>query len=475
MYVVLFLAYLSGFANTYQVFAIGTYGVTMMDLVLVLFYAIIIKKLIWDGEPLRFRMNPAIMFLFVFIAGILLSGFTPLFESSAEQLMQYLKSTIHLFFLILLTLIAAFFPIKTKFWVNIIRLFLLLSVFINLFGIYQIFARAYDLPFAWLEATNVSLTNRGEFAIEEYSQLSLKYGNFFRATSIFTEPSALAGFNLYIFIYILIPYIKKSGHFFKSKLFTLFIFVLSLVTTFLTFSLTGFLGIMLVLSAVFFLDYTGKKIRILPFVAGSIILIFVADIVVTKNFNISVLELFSNRITGLIGSSDRSWVEGESFGGRLDNISEVLMVWEEDPILGKGTGLTQYSKASHIKYSDNGALAALAENGVLGFIGFVGMFASLFWMCFRMIKFRDLKDKFSPDEFSVTSVLFYVMILQFVVNFVSGNNVISAALWTIMAMMFSVAANVDYAMEKEFKHIYFVKKPLKETSSIFLKAYADKK
>jgi len=54
---------------------------------------------------------------------------------------------------------------------------LIVAFFVNIFGIYQIFARLYDWPLAWIEITNVSFEQRGMRQVQgETQQLALKFG-----------------------------------------------------------------------------------------------------------------------------------------------------------------------------------------------------------------------------------------------------------------------------------------------------------
>lgn len=464
----MFTAY---FAYSYQVFSIGTYGVTSLDLITVVFYLVFIIKIFWNGEGLRFRLNYSFYFILVLLLASLLSFLLPAISSNADFITQYFKTTLHLFFLVIFTIICALYPLKPRIWTNVIKLWLILSLFINVFGVYQIVARAFDLPLAWLDSTNVSFGSRGMMDVSEFKQISLQFEGFFRATSIFSEPSALAIFNLFIVIFIVIPFLQGKPQFLKSKALTIVIFISSLIALMLSFSLSGVLGLGLIIGFGILTHWSKRVIAFLPVVFAALILIIIADAVVYSYANISVISLFEQRVSGIItGRSDSDLISGESFGGRKESIESTLTAWERSPLTGLGMGQYGFHNSSGQRFSDNGASLALAEMGVQGFLAFVGIFAALFITTYRLMKSRRIRSL--PDEEQrLAGLLFYMMIVLFEMNFLTGNHLVAFDLWNMLGMILSIINYIYIKTSQSTYSIAWVNRPFKLRVMSYLTGY----
>lgn len=420
------------FAGGFQVFAVGTYGVTSLDIVTLLFYCVFFFKAIWHNPEFRIP-NGLLTGAFALFSVSLITSAVPLFASfPAPEIAQYFKTLSHLIFLMLFAALCLSYEFKTSLIDKVLKTWLLLSLLINAFGIYQIFARAFDLPLAWLDFTNVSMAMRGTADGEEsIKQLSLQYGNFFRATSIFSEPSALATFNVYILILIVIPFIQKTKMFFQSKLLNILIFIFAVAGVFLTFSLTGVLGLVLVLGGVFVLESVQIKRRILSIVLAIFLLLIPADLVIEQFTDTSVLQLFTKRISGIVNMNNKmaEGTDGESFGSRLATVNKSVLIWEQSPLVGIGLGLTQYNKEVDLDYSDFSIMTALCELGVIGAIGFSFIFVALLIIG----KKANIYIKNNPDIDETLKrhfgLIFYLTLVQVEINFFTGNNLVVPNLW----------------------------------------------
>ncbi|MGA2298814.1 MAG: hypothetical protein ABSG15_14810, partial [FCB group bacterium] len=262
------LIFASSLLYTFQVFSIGSYGVTTLDVLLGILILVFIKKIVWDGEKLKAGLHLGLFFYFGLFIAALLSGITPLQNGSMMMILQYFKSTIHFIFFGFFVFICAFYPFKEGLWTKVIKTFLIISIFINLFGIYQIVARAYDLPLAWLPITNISYVAKSDTDVSSINQLSLQFGNFFRATSIFSEPSTLAIFTSMNLIFIIVPFVQNLKPFLKSKNLNIAVFITNIAGLFLTFSLTGYIILALVIIGIIVLERTK---RIISFIYITII------------------------------------------------------------------------------------------------------------------------------------------------------------------------------------------------------------
>lgn len=438
-----------------------------MDFMLIVFYLYVLKRVFWDGVKLRFSWHPGLWFFLIFFASVIISGITPLMEGNPEWVLQYFKSSSHFFLLALFPLFCCFYPIEIKNWSAVIKTWLILALAIDIFGIYQIIARAYDLPLAWIEYTNVSIISRFTDQFDDIQQLSIGYGNFFRATSIFSEPSALGGFNSIILAFLLAPIVNRYHHFINSKMFLILAVVFCLVSQLFTFSMTGFVGFFLFLIAVIYLEKVKILRKYIIYFAILISVIIFADTIFSKNLGVSVVELFSKRINGLIHWGDvEKEVPGESLGVRMLSGQKALQVWTEYPINGIGLGLTQYNKKYDVVFSDFTSFATLAELGIIGFIGLGGFFVALTFITYKFIKDKKLAVNLTEEERRNAGLMFYVMINEILINFISGNNLIAMALYIPISMVFSIVNSTNVKLCRHVVEISLVRKPLKELFAV---------
>ena len=462
----LILIFTTYFLTPFSLATVSGYGITSLDVVMLFFFIYIFKRLLWDGDKLQFTANSAFIFLILMLAAAFISSINPLVDGSPKLIGQYFKTFIHFLYFVVFNLIAATYPIKSKNWTNVVRLWMIIGMLINIFAVYQIIARAYDLPLAWLQYNNVSLHARGEgVQPQDFKQLSLAYGGFFRATSIFSEPSALASFNIFMVIYSFIPYIQGRRQYFRSKIFIGFFLLTTLTGLFLTFSMTGVVGFVLVLGSAFLFEKRKNLKTMFRVLFISLAVVVAADIAVESYADVSVIELFSRRIEGIVNygtaNMEKDVTPGESFGVRINSGSKSLLVWQDYPITGIGLGLTGYNRKYEVGFSDFSMIAALAEMGIIGFLVFVGMFIALFAETFRFLKPGSHFSLLSAGQQRNLGMLFYLMLLQFEINFISGNNLVSIGLWIPVAMIFSELNNYYLATRKEFYSISFVKEPLR--------------
>ncbi len=464
MHIAIILVFISYFLTPFQFFSVLNYGVTAIDLSLALCFFIFFKKLIWDGKEIKFVPNITIYALALLLFSALVTTIPVILSGDPSLLLQNFKTTFHYIFFVFFAVVNSFYPVKARTWTNAVRTWLIIGLFINLFAAYQIVARAYDLPLAWIDYTNVSFVPKSEAEADTsmVKQLSLSYGDFFRATSIFSEPSALALFNIYIFIFIFVPWLQGRQPFFKSKTLIYIFLAISVVGLLIAYSMTGVVGLFLVVSGYFLLEKVKNYSKIWKVVIFAVLVIFVTDFAVKSYTQISVIELFQKRITGIAewGSETAIATPGESFGVRLESGSKSFEIWKENPIFGVGLGLTYY-QGKDIEFGDFGFLAAMAEMGLFGFFGFVGMFAVLLAITAYFIKNPQKLSFLDEDERRIAGMSFYIMLLLFEINFITGNNLVTIGLWIPVAMIFFII-NTYYVKKGENLRIFsLVSSPLK--------------
>ncbi len=445
--------------------AISVFGhsLTPFDVVTIFMFVLFIKKIVWDGVELKIAQNPALLFYFFFHIAVVLSGFIPLFKGETPQIVQFLKTFSHFNLTVLFATVCGLYEIKNEVWLKSIKLWLIFGLFINIFGVYQILARAYDLPFAWLSFTNSAFTFRGKAGnLEDLTQLSLQYANFFRATSIYPEPSTLATTNVINLSFLLIPILTRTKPFFKSRAFTNLLIIVSLITSLTTFSLTGLLGIFIVFGALLLVEFRKVFKPFLITVLIATFLLVVSDNIIEKYTETSVIELFSNRVLTLTGiEKDHTKVMmGESFYWRASNLEMSFEGGLKSPIIGNGLGLTYYATNKNIVFSDSAIASIFCEMGIIGVLIFTGLSLSLLYYAFRY--YLLARKTVNPDEDNKLYVVLPFLILFFIeINYLTANQLVNMSMWLFMSMFISLVNNKLIESNKYYS-LRLIKTPFKE-------------
>ncbi|MFA7327579.1 MAG: O-antigen ligase family protein [Candidatus Kapaibacterium sp.] len=446
-----YLLYILYFVGVFQLFNIGNFGISPSYPVIAIIYFLFLAKFL--ANKITINLNPIYcvksLVLLQVAAGA--SFIYVLSDYNAENT-QFIKTYLHFLFLTSFPLFLGIFKIENKVWVNIIKIWLFLSILINIFGIYQLFARAYDLPLAWIDLTNASLQAL-EDTTEPYQQLSLKFKNFYRATSIFSEPSALAGYNLTIIGFMIYPMFKSGSlAILKSRKLLNFIFVLSALSLFVTFSLTGVLGLAFLAAAYFIYNKGINYKRILKILLAVIVLIVIGDFFILEFFETSLLELFYTRISSILGLTTHS-VVGESFDTRSNNFASSVELWLKSPIIGIGLGQTKH--LGEIGYSDFAVMHSLIETGIIGGLIFLSLF---FLNIGEYLSLRSSFHKLKPDTIFLLNASFYALVILTMTNFLTSNSFVGFALWSMMGVIFSILTNAKIELGYDAKPVWFFKR-----------------
>ncbi|MFN8359037.1 MAG: O-antigen ligase family protein [Candidatus Kapaibacterium sp.] len=443
----LLILFTSQFFGIYQLFAIDTYPVTVFDIGMLVFLAVAAKRIIWDGEVLEFPRNFAVFFLFGLIGAVLISAINPIIDGEPARQLQYFKTTFHFLYLIALAVLMSGLKITPDDWKLPMKVILISAVGIHLFGIYQLIARALDLPFAWISMNSVAIAGRGGYDMSSINegdvrQISLNYGSFYRATSIFSEPSALAGFCTFVLTILMVPYLRNVQHFVQSKRFITIVTVLTIVSLFLTFSLTA-LSMLLGLVVYGLVSERSKKsIKLIKMIAIMVVIIISTDLIVESMTEISVTSLFTQRVGGILSKYAGGRAEttyGESFFDRLSTITYAMDVWYAYPMTGIGMGGYYYFNTMEAHgFSDSGVFSCLAETGFIGLVMYSGMITSLF-VILRSLTTRRRNYSLDDDTTILLHVSIYNVMLLMIAS-VTANTFVSSQFWLEIALFYSIVA-----------------------------------
>ncbi len=440
------LLFISYYVTQYQLFSVSTYGVSGVDFFLLLIYILFFKHAFADSMEFRTAWKPHLVFFFVLMLASVLSGLYPVMSGNPVMNAQFFKSCVHFIFLLLFPALMVFYPVKPATWTAVVRIWLIIGIIINSYAVYQIFARAYDLPLAWIDYTNISIVSRNAELIEDYRQLALRFEDFYRATSIFSEPSALAVFNQYMLVFMAVPYAQNRKMFFESRILNVVMVITTILGMFFAFSLTGVLGAFVIISLIVFIEFNKRVLKILSFVGIALIFIVIADLIVEPYINISVRELFTKRISGIYSrSSGRGEdIDGESFFGRASNAGVSVSVAMVNPVTGVGIGnFGNITNDESVGFSEFTALNAFAETGMIGGVSYVLYFAFLFFTTGSYLYRKKKLSGLAESDQRLAGITFYIIIIQIIINFITGNNFISHWSWLPLAMIHSIINSTE--------------------------------
>ncbi len=415
------------------------YTVSFIDVAIIGAFVTALKDLLFS-HSIRFAITRqwSVVFLLALALSALLSGIVPLASGRPEQISQFFLTLFHFYYFVLITVVLIVYPVRESTWESCMKLMLIMSIVINVFGIYQVFARAFDLPLAWIE-TSTSVESLRGGAESGFSQLSLNYGNFFRATSIFSEPSAFAS-NIIIFLSLqIVPYSLGLPQFFKSKGLNIFILTLSLVGLLMAFSLTGAVGLAVLIIGLLFITRSARLLKLSLLAIPAIAILLIADGVIESNLGVSVLDLFTLRIggvAGMISGGNAETVAGESFSSRLDLFLGSYQIWLSSPVVGIGIGLTAFNEVAEISFADTSFMSALSEMGIFGGVSLILIFATLIAKLYKYIR---PQSGISPESRRLCAIALFMVLNYAFVSFFTGNILVYYCLWFILGFGFSMS------------------------------------
>jgi hypothetical protein len=343
----LYAMYITELMSIWQVFAIGSFGLPPAEFVMILFLLLYVPyRYVWLGKPLRVPNNAQLGMMVALLASMLFVGIGPLIDGYQTMSLQSIKTLAHFGFIWAFAAIVLCSDVSVEQWRSVLRLHLSIGMAVCLYGLYQIPARTMDLPLAWLEITNAGFKAHVENE-PELGQLALRFAEFYRATSIFPEPSALGSYAANLVFLNVIPWARSGTGFLKTSWARVTSVVLALLALFAAFSMTGIL-LLCVGSAFVLLRYRKKLFGTL----GVIVLVFavglpIIDSYINWHFNVSVLELFAVRIESIFSGEAfenvGGGVDGESANMRADDFTIAYKMWLENPLFGVGPGNTEHS------------------------------------------------------------------------------------------------------------------------------------
>jgi len=423
----------------FQLFSIAGYGFTFTDLMFVVAYLSVAYQFFVQKRVFTFLETKVLYSIILLTLSFILSAIGLLTWGNDASLIQYFKTLSHFIYVSLWGVFLLGSEIKPDAYFKLIRAILVASLLINIYAIYQLFARIYDLPLAYIQISNQQFLTRGfDKELGEANQIVLKFENFYRATSIFSEPSALASFNLMNVIFLIVPKVSKVKPFIQKNWLNNLILIFVLIVLMLSFSLTGLSLISVFLISLIFIN----KININKFIKNFIILavlLIAIDQIVSNYTNISVLNLFYQRVEGLIASSPKKgeMVVGESAPDRIASIKNAITLYKESPIFGIGLGNTYFHPKSTARFSQSAFFSILSEAGIIGAIALIFFYFNIFRGSLFVHNEVLNTQSFSPELATMQTLPVFIIILTIVSGILLSDTIITTSYWSTFGIFVS--------------------------------------
>jgi len=444
------LLFISEILQIFQIFAIAGYGFALVDLIILLIFTSAFYQFVFQKKKFALPDKK----VFWSIAGLLFASIFSLigllsWGAGSDAIIQYFKTFAHFTFVVSIAFVALSTDISIESLYSAIKSLLIISIFVNIYAIYQLFARMFGLPGGYLEITNVGFLNR-DYGTEvgEMKQIVLTFENFYRATSIYSEPSSLALFNVWIILFVLIPSFAKTKKFIQNEKWNIFIGILAIITLFLTFSMTG---LAMISAIVIFLIIVAKiqiKKYLIPVLMGAIVLT-ATDFILKDFTKVSILELFASRIEGIFTQNKGGGISGESAPQRIKTMKNGWMLFTKSPIFGIGSGNTYHFPGSQARFADSSFFHVLSEMGMIGITFFFLMFLLAFqigkqmWQMIEKMKIRN------PKLATLQAVSYPLIILIIFQAMILANLIGIASFWIYFSIILITYRNTVKELESD--------------------------
>jgi hypothetical protein len=349
-----------------------------------------------------------------------------------EHIIEFWKSEVQLFYGVLLFFAVSSLRLKTGNIVILLKALILLSVLIALFGLYQLPARLYGLPGAFLKFTNPSVAG-----------LAQTFGYVFafaRASSVFSEPSYFGRYMVGILALSVTAYLHNPKMFGKVIYFQA-ILLAQIIGLVASLSMGAFYLAAEVAVAMLIFEPVFIKKKILKLLVALVAAAFAGIIIVDLVTEFPIITILYERVFGIykfiLGDSSYL-VPGESVNFRVDSAMVALRVWEDHPIYGIGLGSytlvsSRYGELNPFGYAANTIVNMLAESGIIGCVALLGFGLASIRGLWRVFKNKYVySDPIVSDEMSrlqlCARMVFYMLGFE-ILYWHFGGSIFQPGLW----------------------------------------------
>jgi hypothetical protein len=431
--ILLFLLPIGFSIAPFNVFGVDTLPVAVCDLAMGAFCFRVLWRSMKGVQPLHFRLDVPTIMLILTMAACLFSAVSPLISGNSEYLRQFMKSTLHFSYMWVFVLLCCAVTISSESIIRAFRIYVVCAIPVNIFGIYQVPARAFDWPFAWIEYTGAS---------QKFTeQLSLEFEGFFRATSLFSEPSAFAMYTMMAAIMLLAPYFLYDYRIIKNR----FVFYTALyscfIGMFLTFSLTIVVQLGAFIVAVILISQSATAKKLVTMLSVMTVVFSITNVAIQTYSDADLFDLYFRRVaSNIVGEDKVEATVGDSFATRADAQKTAVRIWKNQPMFGAGLGCLGYAPdndglvgvSAHQMY-----LFVLACVGTIGGVTLVIYSFGLSWMLMRRLvrNRREYVRGSTPSVPDVAMAIAAFLCCNEAVHGLSSDDFIAPYHWVIMGVV----------------------------------------
>lgn len=377
----------------------------------VLIVHLVVRLLLGNRIPIA----PATPWVIGLVAATFISLFA-IIDQPGVHVTEFWKSEAQLLFGVLLFLAVTHLRLTKRQLMLILKLMIVLSAAVAIFGIYQLPARYFGLPGGVLRLTNPSLSGPLQSTVEIY--------NLTRASSIFSEPSYFGHYMVGMMVLSLTAALHYPRIFGKPAILWAIIFIQATGLA-LSQSMGSFYMLAQLLLVMLIVERGAARAKLLGTV-GIIAGIGVAAMLIVELLTgFTVGQQLIDRVYGIyrfILGDETFMIETESAFQRLGTAKIALDVWRDNPFIGVGFGSytlvsLQYGEWNPFGFPANTLVSALAETGVIGFLALLGVCLSSLYGLYRIFRRTNLRIRLEKIESSglliaAARMLFYLVLLE---------------------------------------------------------------
>jgi hypothetical protein len=352
----------------------------------------------------QFRRSPVNKYVVIFIFTGLISVVN-LFNASNAQFVDFGTKAAQLLLVLLLFFVISSLSMSDKKLQTVLRIWIFTAFVVSVYAVYQLFARVYGWPFAYLELTNPSVASGG--------MMARVYRGYADVSSFLREPSYLGAYLIGPILLTCLFMLNGKGRLllFKSSILNwTLVSVLSLALL-----LSGSQGAYITLLVTIGFMYASNRIkrtRTTKMVIIFLVLLFVSGFLL-DSLGLDFLGALSLRFKSLLVNIMDPWGSAEITSYRVRSVCTIAAfeVWMSHPILG--VGLNNMSHFTDICKFTIGWSQLLVEQGLFGFIAMI----LVFWVLLRGLFTLSKQTNLTSLWLLVIVGLFFVLISDIVNGF----------------------------------------------------------
>jgi len=340
---------------------------------------------------IRLRRSPVNKFVVFYIYTALFSAIN-LFNAERVQFVDFGTKAAQLLLVTTTFFVISSLPLSERELKNLLRTWFLIAFVVAAYAVYQLPARSYGWPFAYLALSNPSVAPGGVQTGRafEFTASGVRTGRRLRAieyaqvSGFFREPTWLGSYLLSALVLFGVLILSGKGRavLFRSSRLNRFFLSVLVLGLLLPVALGPYVSFAMTLGLMYMLRRSYRP-KIIKLVLLLLILLLLGGLLASAA-GIDLLRAISARVGQLLSAIAQGSTEGTSLSVRLQRTLAALKVWASHPLLGVGLNNTQFYTHG-VMLTNNGWARLLSDQGMIGFIAMALVLWSLLWGLNRLL------------------------------------------------------------------------------------------